>query len=87
MELSITPNPVTEGSHIHLAVPLGSEFVLSLYDGQGRFVKDLLSGISGGKRDVALEEILRKTTIGSGVYFVVLEANGAILTRKLLLLR
>ncbi|MSS72259.1 MAG: T9SS type A sorting domain-containing protein [Candidatus Latescibacteria bacterium] len=79
-------NPATS---IRFSVPEAGLVQLRIYDVAGRVVRMLMAGAQGaGRFQVAwdgTDEAGRR--VASGVYFYRLEASGATLTRKMLLLK
>lgn len=85
-----SPNPFSASTRIAFEVPHGSRYVdLTVYNVQGRLVKSLASGMQGTGRASLLWDGTDDAgrTVGSGVYFYRLSADGATSLRKMLLIR
>jgi alpha-glucosidase (family GH31 glycosyl hydrolase) len=78
------PNPFNTYTVIRFSLNRTSQVILSLFDIQGRQVDLLLCGqMRAGEHEIRLEA----EHLPSGLYFYRLEAQGEIVTRKLLLIR
>ena len=83
------PNPFNPSTEIHYVLPSASRVQISIYDASGRMVSELVNedqtkgdhGVHWNGRDA------RGATVGSGVYFVKLNANGEVRTQKMVLLK
>ncbi|MFN3597808.1 MAG: M1 family aminopeptidase [Rubricoccaceae bacterium] len=81
---AVAPNPAGPRAAVNVALPVGGPVRLTLLDAQGRLVRVLFEGqLPPGQTPVAL------TTegLGSGVYFVRLEAGDARALRSLVVAR
>jgi hypothetical protein len=84
------PNPSNGSIELSLAVPHGAGAAhLAVYDVSGRLVRVLLDGhLAGGRHPMVWDATEQDGhRVASGVYFVRLEVDGAVATRKLTLLR
>ncbi len=81
------PNPFNPSTTIEFALSSQSQTRVVIYDVTGRKVKTLVSSVLPAGVHTSLWTGVddRGTTVGSGVYFVVLEANGLREARKLVL--
>ena len=83
------PNPFTGGVTIEFGLPSASFVEVAVYDARGRLVRKILSdAMPPGYRVVSWDgdnNLGRKA--GAGVYFIVVDAGGERLTRKIELLR
>jgi hypothetical protein len=79
-ELSVraTPNPSRGGSVVHYAIPASAAASLGIYDVQGRLVRALLAGRTAAGVHVVRWDGLNAAgaTVGNGIYFVRLRAEG-----------
>jgi hypothetical protein len=83
------PNPFNPSTEIRYVLPRASRVEISVYDASGRLVSELANeaqvqgdhGVHWNGRDS------RGATVGSGVYFVRLTANGETRTQKMVLLK
>jgi hypothetical protein len=81
--LGTYPNPTRSRVTVRFAVPERQEVMLHLYDILGRQVRTVRDGDVQGRREMQVD----LSGLASGTYFLQLEANGAILTRKLAVVR
>ena len=83
----VLPNPGTDRVQVSYSLPMPSQIKLSVYDLAGQLVRTLASGNQpAGERKVTwnrLDGAGRK--VASGVYFVRLEVDESVQTRKLVL--
>jgi hypothetical protein len=83
------PNPFNPSTEIRYVLPRASRVEIAIYDASGRLVSELANeeqvqgdhGVHWDGRDA------RGATVGSGVYFVRLTANGETRTQKMVLLK
>ena len=83
--LKVTPNPFTTTTTIQIELPTTKAVSLHLLDGQGRLLRQLLSPQSkhAGKYQVAPNlDFLEK-----GIYFLQLQTDKEVLTRKIICLK
>jgi len=83
------PNPFNPATTISFALPDAGQVDLAVFDVSGRRVATLADGfLSAGPHRVVWDGTdARGLAVGSGVYFVRLEADGSAATRKMLLLK
>jgi hypothetical protein len=83
------PNPFNPITYLGFTVDRGGEVRIVIYDPTGRHVRSLFEGeVSPGLYDVTWDgRDSHGVRVGSGVYFVRLEAPGAVRTQKLVLLK
>ena len=83
----VSPNPFNPTTSISFALPSASLVDLSVYDVSGRLVTTLVSGRldAGPHRATWNGRSSTGAAVGSGVYFVRLEAAGSVATRKMVL--
>lgn len=82
----LSPNPATAATLVQFSLPAESRARLAVVDVQGRRVAALLDGtLPAGRHSVALADAWAGGRPAAGVYFVRLEANGRVLTRKFVL--
>jgi C1A family cysteine protease len=85
----VRPNPATPAATISFTLPSAGPARVAVYDAAGRLVNVL----SDGHREAGPNEIVWRGTdrsgraVGSGVYFVRIDAAGTTATRKMVLLR
>lgn len=78
------PNPFNQHTLINYQVPTGADVTLKVFDVLGREVATLVDGhVTAGYHQVAFDA----ADFASGVYHYVLNAEGNILTRQMLLIR
>ncbi|MBT7618669.1 MAG: T9SS type A sorting domain-containing protein [Calditrichaeota bacterium] len=81
---TIYPNPTNGYGTVSFSLPTGSEVQLSVWDNAGRQVVDIYNGyLKAG----TYAQTFIAGDIPSGVYFVSLETNGGIITRKFALMK
>jgi hypothetical protein len=83
------PNPFNPTTAIAYALPRESRARLSIYDTRGRLVLDLLDRVVPAGRHIAAWQGRDDggRPVPSGVYFSRLEADGTVLTRRMVLVR
>jgi hypothetical protein len=83
------PNPFVSQTEIAFTVPAAGRASLRLFDARGRLVRTLVSGsVAAGVHRASWDgRDARGREVGSGVYFVRLDAFGVTETRRLLRLR
>lgn len=84
------PNPFSGATAIGFDLRTGGPTELRIYDIAGRLVKTLAAGeLTGQTRHVAVWDGTDREgrSVGSGIYFARLDAEGATLTQKLILIR
>ena len=83
------PNPFNPATSIRLSIPEAGVVRLQVYDVTGRVVRTLVDGATGAGRVLVAWDGTDETgrRVASGVYFYRLEASGATLTRKMMLLK
>jgi len=87
--LNIYPNPFNPSTTISFSIPEAGRVIISVYNIKGQKVKDVL--------DLDLEKGFHKViwdgkdkhnrNVGSGIYFVRVEAAGSVHTRKIMLMK
>ncbi len=83
--VGITPNPTSHRVSIKFSIAQKSAANLKVFDASGRLVKDILRGqIEPG---TYIREWHIENNIPSGVYFILLEANGIKQTERLVIVR
>jgi hypothetical protein len=83
------PNPFNPRTTIAFDLPAASRVRLSVFDLRGRLVRTLLDeSRSAGRHDVVWEgRSDQGRRVASGVYLLRLEANGAVETRRVALVK
>ncbi len=83
------PNPFNPATAIRFSIPEAGVVRLQVYDVAGRVVRTLMDGAMGAGRVLVTWDGTDETgrRVASGVYFYRLEASGATLTRKMMLLK
>lgn len=83
------PNPFNPAITLVYEAPMGTDLSLRVYDVRGRVVRSLVqdSGSNDHQRVIWDGRNDRGTAVSSGVYFAVLRAGKAVVTRKLALVR
>jgi flagellar hook assembly protein FlgD len=84
------PNPFRETASIEFTIPSGPGLGrIAIYDARGRLVRVLVDGAPGRGRHVVTWDGTGDAgeRVAAGVYFCSLEVPGAVLARKLTLLR
>jgi len=82
------PNPTTGATRVDLAVPRDGRVSLRLYDMQGRRVATLVEGrLPAGRHQVAWSGAAGGHSVPAGVYILRLQADGADLSRRLVVTR
>jgi hypothetical protein len=89
LALKISPNPVTSGADIKMAIPVSGEVSLKVYDVQGRLVNTLLDDkVAAGEHAIhwggANAEGRR---VASGIYFMKMETRKGSLVKKMVISR
>ncbi len=86
---SIAPNPALGAARVGFTLPSATSVELSVFDAQGRRVRTLASGerTAGKWSEVWDGRDAVGTPVGSGLYFVRLEALGRVLTRRMAYVR
>jgi hypothetical protein len=89
LALRVSPNPVTSGADIKMAIPVSGEASLKVYDVQGRLVNTLLD-----EKVVAGEHAIHwggansnGRRVASGIYFMKLETRKGSLVKKMVISR
>ncbi|HHE47053.1 MAG TPA: T9SS type A sorting domain-containing protein, partial [Bacteroidetes bacterium] len=81
--ISAYPNPFNDQLTVRYRAPIGLPVKVSIYDVQGRSVKTVTTGIGDGMTNTA---VFQSGSLGSGLYFIALEAgSGKYLSRAVLL--
>ena len=83
------PNPSRGAATLRLALPRAAEVALVVYDQQGRAVRTLArGGLPAGEHPVAWDgRDDAGRVVASALYFVRLEAEGRVFTRRLAVVR
>lgn len=83
------PNPFRAEAQLSFALPSRQDVELSVYSVDGRLVRRLISGVAGPGEGTATWDGRDDTgrRVGSGLYFVKLEADAGVRHGKLVLLR
>jgi hypothetical protein len=89
LALAISPNPVTSGADIMMAIPVTGQVSLKIYDVQGRQVSTLLDGrVTAGEHGVHWSGVNADgAKVASGIYFMKLENGRSSLVRKMVISR
>jgi hypothetical protein len=84
----MTPNPARAGSELRFALPRAATVELSIYDSQGRLVRQLLRGsLDAGDHSVRWDGLDRSgRQVGGGVYFTRMIAEGRALSGRFVVL-
>jgi hypothetical protein len=84
-----TPNPFNPCTTVGFAIPRSEHVTLAVYAPSGRLVRTLIDGVcEAGRRSVTWDGTSSDgAEAASGVYLCVLEARGARLTRKMVLMK
>jgi hypothetical protein len=79
----ISPNPTTGGAEVRFALPATSDVRLGVYDLAGRRMRELAAGrLAAGSHTARWDgRDASGAAVGSGLYFVRLDAAGRTLTR------
>jgi subtilisin family serine protease len=87
--VAAVPNPLQGAGEIRFALPAASRARLTLYDASGRRVRTLVDGpLSAGSRAIAWDGTDdRGARVAAGVYFAQLNAGGAEVRSKVVLVR
>ena len=87
--LDARPNPFNAGLALEFTLFRRSRVVLRVYDASGRTVRHLLNDIQPPGRIIRHWDTKDDSgrTVGSGVYFVRMDLEGHMLTRKVVLLK
>ncbi len=84
----VWPNPAHVAVSVDYAIPAESKVRLSLVDLQGREVAVLADGVqAAGRYQARCDGRANGAPLPAGVYFVRLDARGAVLTRRFVLVR
>jgi hypothetical protein len=76
------PNPFNGVSEVNFELTVGSDVVFSVYDITGRVVlENKLGSVTAGKHSV----FMNASELGKGVYFYNIKANGASLSKKMII--
>jgi thiol-disulfide isomerase/thioredoxin len=87
LRLSPVRNPVTGPTFISYQLPTGVRASLAIYDGQGRLVRNLSTGLAGaGNVDWNLCDHLG-SRVAAGLYFARLNANASCTTTRIVVVR
>jgi PKD repeat protein len=79
-QIGVYPNPIEEGSVVSFSLKEKQQVNVALYDMIGREVMQLHNGeLSAGDHNIALNT---NNALRAGVYFVRLQVNGKVFTRK-----
>jgi hypothetical protein len=82
------PNPTREGGHVRFVTPMAGSVELTMFDVNGRKVRQLVSGVlAAGKHDAEWGAGERGPRLVPGVYFLRLTAGGERTTRRIVVLR
>ena len=81
--LGTFPNPASQQATVRYAVPGAQDVTLRLYDMLGRKVQTLVRGIRKGRHESTVDV----SDLPSGTYFLRLNAQGEMQTRKLTIVR
>jgi hypothetical protein len=87
LALAISPNPVTSGADIKMAIPVSGQASLKVYDVQGRLVNTLLDGrIGAGEHGIHWAGANTDgSKVASGIYFMKLETLKGSLVAKMVI--
>jgi hypothetical protein len=89
LSVSNYPNPFNPGTTVRYTVPSRGAVHVSIYDARGALVRTLFEGNRGAGSYTAQWDGHADdgATVGSGIYFVRIEHNGAFRTKKMVLLK
>jgi hypothetical protein len=89
LALAAQPNPARSVTTLRFALPRAGAVRLALYDAGGRRVRTLVEGARAAGEHVALWDLRDDAgrSVGAGLYFATLEAEGARVTRRVMALR
>jgi hypothetical protein len=86
--LSFAPNPFHRSMRIDLQLARPTVIRLDVYDAAGRRVRELTRGLVAGTREVAWDgRDSSGSSVAAGVYFLRLEGDGEVITRRAVLTR
>jgi hypothetical protein len=86
-QLTIIPNPIHETTMIGLKLSDASQVDISLFDNQGRVIKEIMRGFKpAGQHQIPLPKSqLSSKILSKGIYYVVLRTNkGTLISKQLL---
>jgi hypothetical protein len=85
----VRPNPFNPSTSIHFALPQGGQALVQVFDVQGQLVRTLVDEhMPAGSHEVGWNgRNDGGTTVGSGSYFVRVQSNGNVESRKLIMSR
>jgi len=88
-EIEIKPNPSEGAVTISYSLARSDEVEVSVYDATGKFVRRLVSGeVDAGRHVIEWDgRDYRGLEVGSGLYFIELQAGSRTFIRKLIMLR
>jgi hypothetical protein len=89
LALKISPNPVTSGADIKLAIPVAGKASLKVFDVQGRLVKTLLDEkIAAGEHAIHWGgSNANGRRVASGIYFMKMETRKGSVVKKMVISR
>jgi hypothetical protein len=89
LALKISPNPVTSGADIKLAIPVAGKASLKVFDVQGRLVKTLLDEkIAAGEHAIHWGGANKDgRRVASGIYFMKMETRKGSVVKKMVISR
>jgi hypothetical protein len=89
LALGFTPNPVTSGADIRMAIPVSGEVSLKIYDVQGRLVSKLLDDkVGAGEHTIHWSgSNSGGNKVASGIYFMKLDTRQGSLVKKMVISR
>lgn len=79
--MAIFPNPFCDVAMVRFALPVAGQVTLSVFDGNGRLVRELLNNnyCRAGAQEVRLE----RTGLPSGIYFIQLKTAAGMASKRL----
>ncbi len=83
-EISTYPNPFNDQLTVRYRAPIGRPVQLSIYDIQGRLVDTIIQTVGNGMENTVA---VKAGNIGSGLYFIALEAENSKYLNRVVLLR
>jgi hypothetical protein len=83
------PSPAYDRASIRFTLPRASRVILAIYDAQGRRVRELVNGVhSAGEHDLTWDvRDQGGRAVANGVYFIRMEAEGLMRSRRLPVMR
>jgi hypothetical protein len=81
--LSVFPNPLNGSGVIRYGIPKAGKVSLAVYDLMGRRIQTVMAGVQeAGEHRAAVGSMFRSRELTSGIYVLILEAEGTVLKTK-----